>query len=137
MNATSSSQQQRYIGLPGIFFSPSPENIKIHSENVSYIFPTKIVFLTFWEMELSSPKLKTYIFCKKLYFRTNFPSVKNKNFLHFSYISENGTFQPQTLKNSYIFSNNIFSLSVFNFLHQIHQKKFLCHQQQTQTSFFL
>ena len=84
-------------------------------------------FLIFWGMALSSPELK-----KLLYF---FP----KNFsYHFSRTSQSrktkiscvflilwdGSFQHQAFKISYIFLKYYF---VFNFLHQSHQKKFLCH----------
>ena len=45
---------------PWATFKPQLEkykNKKIHSEKISYILPKKS-FLVFWEMELSSPKLK-------------------------------------------------------------------------------
>ena len=70
-----SSRLQSYLGH---LFSPSSKNKK-NAEKISYVFPKK-VFLIFWEMELSSTKLKKlFIFLQKNFFS---PSSKNKKTIH-------------------------------------------------------
>ena len=59
------------------FLSPGSKNKEINPEKNSYIFPRKIVFLIFQEIEFSGPKIKRV--------------------LVFSYISRNETFSKKNL----------------------------------------